>query len=476
MKIQSMMKQGVSWQPVEVEISLTKGAPIVEPLGLPDVVVKDGIKRIKTAFENSGLPWPKAQKITINFRPNHLKKTSQGLDLPMAIGILSLMNIEKRWSFPAGSYFYGEIDLSGKIHQPADLKDFVPSRGEFNIITGVGSQNLYCQSIQVRSLVELHETLQVPSSNALSLLKPPQLDDTLSFSKPMADLLSILALGEHSALLAGPAGSGKTTLANAVHSLIKNPDEESFRKIRKLHLQFGDEATWRPLVAPHHTTPTMAMIGGNVPIVPGELSRAHGGILLLDEFLEFSPEVQEALREPMEAGVVRVARKGVQKTLPAQFQLIATTNLCPCGKFVPKNYVACRFSLRKCRSYLERLSGPILDRFDILSFSHKWMSSEKVSLLEIQKHVQKAREFQTYREGDVNGRQMEKDLMGDLTHSNLTAMGYIDDHLNFRRRRALLRVARSFADLDGEEKIALKHLAQADKFAVRPFLEIEMLD
>lgn len=478
MKTQSLMKKGTQWVPLEVEISLTGGIPGVEFLGLPDTLAKESIKRIKTAFENCDLPWPRKQKITINLRPNYLRKTSQGLDLPVAIGMMKSLGVLEEGAFPQNSYFYGELDLEGGVHQPQDLKTFVPSKKDVTLVTGAknGSDPIYCQSYQMNSLTEWKDLTPTDSGNALDLLKPPEVDQDILFSPKMAELLKILVAGEHNALFAGPAGSGKTTLAHAMHAMLRPPTEMEFRKIRKIHLQFDDEITWRPLAAPHHTIPLISMVGGSSPIVPGELSRGHGGILLLDELLEFSGAVQESLREPMESGEVRVSRRGVQARLPARFQTIATTNLCPCGKYVPGQFVTCRFSLRKCRSYLERLSGPVVDRFDVLSFSDQWVGERTISPGEITEHLNKVFQFQKEQgRAEGNSRLSISEISKDLL-KEVHVAGYWGENMSLRRKRAVLRVARTFADLEFKSKIQMSHMTKAENYAIRPFVDLESLD
>ena len=461
--------------PLEVEISLTKGIPGVEFLGLPDTLAKESIKRIKTAFENCELPWPTKQKITINLRPNYIRKSSQGLDLPVAVGMLKCLGLVEPEEFPLNSFFYGELDLDGGIHQPEDLQTFVPSKKDLVLVTGVGSRPLYCKTLQVPGLAGREDVREVDSGDALSLLKAPEYTQDYQLSEPVAELLKLMVAGEHPTLLAGPAGSGKTSLAHMAHALLRPPEEDQFRMIRKIHLQFGDEIRWRPLAAPHHSIPRISMVGGSSPIVPGELSRAHGGILLLDELLEFSGQVQEALREPMESGEVRVSRRGVQAKLPARFQTIATTNLCPCGKYVPGEIIRCRFSLRKCRSYLERLSGPMVDRFDVMSFSDKWKGKRKISPNDLKEHLNEVFEFQKKRGWGSNSSLSIGQITPDLL-KEVHVAGYWGENMSLRRKRAVLRVARTFADLELKSKIGLPHISKAEDYAIGPFVDLEMLD
>ena len=228
---------------------------------------------------------------------------------------------------------------------------------------------------------------------------------------------------------------------------------------------------WRPLQSPHHTATAQALLGGGNPPEPGEVTRAHGGILLLDEFLEFPTRLREGLREPLERAELRISRRGHSEVLPAKFQLIATSNLCPCGDFVPKKYEpSCRFSKIKCQSYLERLSGPLADRFDILSYSYNWNEEQNIGSEDIHSQVLQAQSFQKGHRGQdkENGRLQWNELLKELERP--THLSYLPESVRSKRRHlAILRVARSLADLDLQEKIRIEHIRQALDFSWRPF-------
>lgn len=225
---------------------------------------------------------------------------------------------------------------------------------------------------------------------------------------------------------------------------------------------------------PHHTTPVIAMLGGAVPISAGEVTRAHGGILLLDELLEFPQQVLEGLREPIESGFITVSRRGASHKLPAKFQLVATTNLCPCGSFVPGKPTGCRFSLRKCKSTVERLSGPLLDRFDVLAFSHNWSGEKSVSIEEVFNDVDRAVEFQRQHKRPPARSLEAKDLNSDL-HPDVQLTGLLGKSLSLRRQRSLLRVARSLADLESKPQIDFKHIQEAYRFSMGNFMDLEQM-
>ena len=211
-----------------------------------------------------------------------------------------------------------------------------------------------------------------------------------------------------------------------------------------------------------------------MPVVPGELSRAHGGVLLLDEFLEFDSHVLESLREPVELGFMTTSRRGLSKKFPAQFQLLATTNLCPCGSFVPSRPANCRYSLRKCRSTLERLSGPLLDRFDLLIFSDAWSGEKTVGLAQVLCDLETVFAFQRSRGGRLNRNLEVKDIQGQL-HKDVKVVGLPGARASQRRQRALLRVARTLADLEVSPIIDLCHIQEAYTYTMGSFLDLEKI-
>ena len=196
--------------------------------------------------------------------------------------------------------------------------------------------------------------------------------------------------------------------------------------------------------------------------------------MLLDELLEFSQLVLEGLREPIESGHITVSRRGASHRLPAKFQLVATTNLCPCGNFVPGKPTSCRFSLRKCKSTVERLSGPLLDRFDILAFSHGWGEDKQISLADIASELKEAFHFQKAEKRPPSRSLEVKDLEKSL-HPDVLATGTFGKTLSLRRQRALLRVARSVADLECAKIIDFRHLEQAHRLSMGNFMDLEQM-
>ena len=474
MKVYSFAQDGADMIPVEVELSLIPGLPQVQFTGLPDMAIKESIMRIKSAVRHQGFDWPKTRQLIINLRPAHLKKRSQGLDLAIACALLwktKQLDLPEEYKTADSIFVYGELSLEGNVSVPDNWEGLTGHKA--GVLTGwISGDNYVCPVFQVQNLKDLEQPVFAPAQSLSKLIKRPALAD-ISFSKSASRLLQICAVGEHSVLLAGEAGSGKSTLLEHLPSLLAEPSVKNFSVSRNLWAKAGEELNWRPFVSPHHSTTPLSMIGGGYPLFFGEISKAHGGVLFMDEYLEFHPRVQEALREPMEKGEIRIVRKGKSETFPANFMLLSATNLCPCGDLRPGKSSQCSYSLRRCFSHLDRLNGPMLDRFDVLAFSPQWQGKLDISLKQIQEKVFQALELKQKRgQKKPNGKLTIEELEHHLTD-------FIrENHLAFcvsskRRKRAVLRVARTIADLEGFENITAQHIEQAKEFAFMPFMQIK---
>ena len=475
MKIYSFAQDSAQMIPVEVELSLIPGLPQTIFTGLPDTAIKESIMRIKSAVRSQGFEWPKTRQVVINLRPSYLKKRSQGLDLAIACALLwKTGQMKAPTKNQEKMYIYGELSLEGAVSLPADWEN-LPACQE-GILTGpVDKENYLCPLLQIDCLKNLDQAKPVPLKSLKDLIKAPELSE-IYFSEPAAKLLTLCAVGEHSLMLAGPSGSGKSTLADQLPLLLKAPNLKEFSESRKIWASFGESLNWRPFVSPHHSTTALAMIGGGFPLFFGEITKAHGGILFMDEYLEFHPRVQEALREPMEKGDLRIVRKGKSQNFPARFMLIAATNLCPCGDLTPGKNNHCGYSLRRCFSHLDRLNGPMLDRFDVLSFSNEWKGPSSTALKTISEKVKKAVVFREKRKQTVPNSRLDLDFL-----ENSLASFIKNNHLSFcvsskRRSRAVLRTARTLADMEESQDIQAQHIDQAKHFAFTPFVKIKNRD
>ncbi len=484
MKVMSFINEKNSLLPVEVELTLLPGLPGIHFLGLADKNIKESELRIKSAIKHQGFRFPKSQQIIVNLRPHHLKKSSKGLELAVIMAYL-WQSQQIPLVLPSKDFFvYGDVTLSGEVFEPEDLP-YSDKTAHWTILTGQShfSEPKLFRRWVISDLKNISNFKDLPGQKqSPQILRP--VFSKLQLSQDLARLLEIVSVGQHPLLLAGPAGSGKTTIAKLLYELMSTPQEAEWaelcetQNLFKTTGQLNTGLTFRPLVKPHHTTPVMTMIGGGTVPMAGEISRAHGGLLLLDEFLEFDPRVQEALREPFEESVIRVARQGMVKTFPADAQIVATTNLCPCGDYVPgeKAMISCRFSKSRCQSYSQRLSGPLLDRFQILYFTKK-LDKLEVPVEVVYEKIQKTRDFQM-RQGLHSIKAKNRDL--DELEARLSPFckKYLSgsEAVSHRRRLATLRVASTIADLEASEVILPHHMGEAEVITLQSFAKMRRWD
>lgn len=457
MVVKTLFRHGRLFEPGEVEISLLPGIPNLHIVGLPDAQIKECGIRLKSALRACGLKWPQGQQIVVNLRPNHFRKSGSGVDLAVALGFLAETEQLNDSVLQAvrECLIYGEVGLDGQISRPFDADRAIRFARTHRLLTGVGAVRYGDgEWLEMKSLAD--QELGVRKADQplrLSFSAPERLD----FELPLAavtPLLLALHMRLH-VLLAGPQGSGKSTWAQILYSLTTEPDHEQMRERFDFFPQDVESLRWRPFEQPHHTITAQAMVGGGLPVEPGVITRAHGGVLLMDEFLEFPGAVLEALREPLENGMIEIARKGAREKLPADFQLIATTNLCPCGKLNPQVLRSCSRTLGYCRSVCDRLSGPLLDRFDLMLLTADWLGAKagpRLSMAEIEDRLHRVRKFAIHR-GPMNFK--APDWLHELEHS-------------YRRKRSLLRVARGLADLEESVEITPFHVMEAGKMVVDP--------
>lgn len=470
MKIQSYIRDSLGLRPVEIEISLTPGIPKIQFLGLPDATIKESVLRIQSAIKHCGFELPKSKQILVNLKPNYLKKSSRGIDLAVAAGILWEIGQAPKPE-AENVALYGELSLKGEVFVPDDFNDLEDPKAQ-KFYTG---KLQLSQGFDVFSLSTLQDislpTFLEKSEDFISIKRPSI--SNFKVTQKQAELMEIIAVGEHPSILAGPPGSGKTTIAMIASLLLKDPLPHELKSYQKVSRYFGIPIDWRPVVAPHHTSTALAMIGGGAIPRPGEITRAHGGTLIMDEFLEFDSHVQEALREPMESGKITISRAGNVSIFPAKFLLLATTNLCPCGHLVPEKNFECKGRVRFCHSRLQKLSGPMMDRFSILAFSNEWGTQGEIPAKDILPRILKAIEFREMRGQKVANHyveisEIEKDVSEFDKEFLLPSLG--NSH---RRYQALLRVARTLADIEFSEKITSVHIKKALSLTQEPFNKIK---
>lgn len=465
MILQTLAKRGSELRVRPMQIELVRGMPIVHFLNMTGPKSKDSAIRLRTAFKKSGYVWPRAQSVIVNFPSDAVGWQPEGLDLPLAIAVLLLTGAMDFDSRRLGENIWcGDIGLTGEISVPLGLREFQGAAAP--VISGIPEAPLAIDIEGVSSLTDLtrHNLRFYPKVQSHPQCPPRP---TISWSSVPAELMAVVAAGEHSLLLAGAQGVGKSTFAECVHAVLPPPSEELWSEIMQIGQWIGEVPLGRPLRVPHHTLPARSMLGGGSPIVVGEITRAHGGVLVMDEFLEFGPQVQEALREPLEKGSVAISRRGEAREFPARFQLLATSNLCPCGRLEAGDRLrrSCPQSLTRCRSVVQRLSGPVLDRIEIFASTENWHSKSKVSVDQIAERVARAREFSLQQRGQrrPNGHLSVEEIRPRADLAVRLALT-CEQGVSLRRERSLLRVARTCADLRGSEVITVEDLRRATDF------------
>lgn len=460
MMIKALFRSGQEWRVGNLEISLLPGLPALHVLGLAQKPVRELLPKFKSAFRAQGLEWPRTRQIVVQVKPEGWGEPV-GLDLALAAAIAKATG---QLSLPMDAVFCADLSLQGEVFLPETLQELMLDDLATKLVTGKGSLGSGIAHLQELSQpVPQHEGVATPSWQ-----RPPLVERL--FSEKAATLLKVVALGEHPILIGGPQGSGKTTWVEALLPLLAEPKD--WPTLWRFQKSLGEEISWRPYLAPHHSSSSLAILGGGQPPSAGEVTKAHGGVLFLDEYLEFPPKVQEALREPMEKGFIRVARGPAAKVFPSRFLLVAATNLCHCGKLTPGRDTDCQFSLTRCRTHVERLSGPMLDRFHILALSHQWRALPRtISSSQIWEDVRKARHWRDVQGfGEVAALVDLASLEWRLTKVAQMVLPHEED--SQRRKNATLRIASTLADLEFSKRIEVHHVAQAKAFAVTPYLEL----
>lgn len=481
---------------VEVEVDLAQGLPHFSIVGLPDAAVKESKDRVRAALKNTGFNFP-VKKITVNLAPADLKKEGSSFDLPVAIGILASDGVVPL--NPVQNYlFVGEVSLDGRIKPVRGALSIAMLAREAKfkglILPADNAQEAaVVKGLDVFGIHTIPEVVEFLTGN--QKLSPVEFDSELLFQNQLQCFedfidvkgqesakraLEIAASGSHNVLMVGPPGSGKTMLAKRMSGILPLLHFEEALETTRVHSVAGlmsrDQPllTHRPFRSPHHTISDAGLIGGGQFPKPGEVSLAHNGVLFLDELPEFKRNVLEVLRQPLEEGQVVISRASASLAYPARFMLIAAMNPCHCGHLGDPLH-PCVCSASQIQKYRARVSGPLLDRIDIHievpAVKFKELSSDrtKETSFEIRKRVVAAREIQKERfhkdgifcNSQLKPRHFRKYCELDTSTRKLISLAMEKLGLSARAYNRILKVSRTIADLDQNEKILPGHVSEA---------------
>ena len=493
--VQSVGISGIRGSRVVAEVYISNGLPGFDIVGLPDAAVKEARERVRAAAKNSGFTFP-VSRITVNLAPANTKKAGSHYDLPILIGILAASGSVRRPK--STSAFIGEVSLDGQLRPVSGVLPmalaakregiqvlFVPAENaaEATLARGpavypIRNVKELCQGLNGEIVLQEQEPW-IPTQQDTNLA---DFKDVLG-QENVKRALEVAAAGSHNVLLIGPPGSGKSMLSKRLPSILPDMSREETLEVSQIYSVMGLLTAKEPLVSrrpfrsPHHTISNAGLIGGGSNPRPGEISMAHQGVLFLDELPEFRKDTLDLMRQPLEDGQVTISRATGAVTYPAEFMMVCAMNPCKCGWYGDPSG-RCNCSDRAVEAYRSRISGPLLDRIDIVvevpavHFEDLRRRAEAETSAEIKKRVDTARAVQQQRfahNGSMCNARMGPDEMRRycaLTDDCAALMKQAFDTMGLTARSydRILKVARTVADLDGSVDIQMQHLAEAIQY------------